>query len=175
MLRDQRLERADDFALMPKRELGLDPQFDCGQAKLLETPGLVPAEGFSELGEGGAAPERKRAGQQLPRLPWVVLRERLPGAGDRALETGEIEFVVAQFEQVARGACVQPRLRKHLPQLRHVDLHHLLRRVGHILAPERVDELLAGDCAIRVQEQDREERPLFARRDLHRHAIAQDL
>jgi hypothetical protein len=56
-----------------------------------------------------------------------------------------------------------------------VDLHHLLRRVRHVLAPERVDELLAGDRAVRVQEQDREERPLFARRDLHRHAIAQNL
>ena len=53
VLRDQRLERADDFALLPERELGLDPQLDCGQAKLLETPGLVPAKGFSELGEGG--------------------------------------------------------------------------------------------------------------------------
>jgi hypothetical protein len=53
VLRSQRLELADDFALMPKRELRLDSQFDCGQAKLLETPALVPAEGFSELGEGG--------------------------------------------------------------------------------------------------------------------------
>ena len=65
MLGNQRLELADDVALVPERELGLDPQFDCGEAKLLETCGLVPAEGFSELGEGGAARERKGAGQQL--------------------------------------------------------------------------------------------------------------
>ena len=175
MLGNQRLELADDVALVPERELGLDPQFDCGEAKLLETCGLVPAEGFSELGEGGAARERKGAGQQLPRLPGVVLRERLSGFGDRALEQGKVEFVVAHLEQVARRACVQPRLRKRLPQLRHVDLHHLLCRVRHVLAPERVDELLAGDRAVGVQEQDREERPLFARRDRHRHAIAQDL
>jgi hypothetical protein len=155
VLGNQRLELADDLALMPKRELGLNPQFDCGQAKLLETRALVPAEGFGELGEGGAAPERKRAGQQLPRLPGVVLRERLPGAGDRALETGEVEFVVADLEQVAGGACVQPRLRKRLPQLRHVDLHHLRRRLRHVLAPEAVDELLPGNRAVAVQEQDR--------------------
>jgi hypothetical protein len=56
-----------------------------------------------------------------------------------------------------------------------VDLHHLLRRVRHGLAPERVDELFAGNRVVGVQEQDREERPLLARRDFHRHAIAQNL
>ena len=35
VLGDQRLEFADYVTLMPKRELGLDPQFDCGKAKLL--------------------------------------------------------------------------------------------------------------------------------------------
>ena len=124
-------------------------------------------------GRGRARAQGRRPA--APRLPGVVLRERLSGFGDRALEQGKVEFVVAHLEQVARRACVQPRLRKRLPQLRHVDLHHLLCRVRHVLAPERVDELLAGDRAVGVQEQDREERPLFARRDGNRHAIAQDL
>ena len=57
---------------------------------------------------------------------------------------------------------MQPRFGKRLPQLRDVDLHHLLSRVRNVLGPESVDDLLAGDGAVRVQEQDREERPLLA-------------
>ena len=70
---------------------------------------------------------------------------------------------------------MQPRLGKRLPQLRDVDLHHLLRRVRHVLAPEGVDDLLAGDGAVRVQEQDREERPLLPRRDLQRRVVNENL
>ena len=167
VLGDQRLELADHVAVMPEREVGLDPPFERGEAELLEARALVPGERLRELGECRPAPERERVAQQLPRLPGIALRERLPAVGDRALEAGQVELVVADLEQVAGSACLQPRLRKRLPQLRDVDLHHLLRRVRHVLAPEGVDDLLAGDGAVRVQEQDREERPLLARRDLH--------
>ena len=136
VLGDQRLELADDVALMPERELGLDPQLDRGQAKLLEPRALVPGERLRELGQRGAAPERERAGPAArSRSPDRPATSALAGVGDRALEAGEVELVFAHLEQVARRACVQSRLGKRLPQLRDVDLHHLLRRVRHVLRP----------------------------------------
>ena len=92
VLGDQRLELADDVAVMPEREVGLDPPFECGEAELLEARALVPGERLRELGERRPAPERERATQQLPRLPRLVLRERLPAVGDGALEAGQVEL-----------------------------------------------------------------------------------
>ena len=62
---DQRLELADDVAVVPEREVGLDPPFECGEAELLETRALVPGERLGELGQRRAAPERQRVAQQL--------------------------------------------------------------------------------------------------------------
>ena len=73
VLGDQRLELADHVAVMPEREVGLDPPFECGEAELLEARALVPGEGLRELGECRSAPERERRAQQLPRLAGIVL------------------------------------------------------------------------------------------------------
>ena len=70
---------------------------------------------------------------------------------------------------------MQPRFGKRLPQLRDVDLHHLLSRVRNVLGPESVDDLLAGDGAVRVQEQNREERPLLACSHVQRRMTAAHL
>jgi hypothetical protein len=175
MLGDQRLQLSDDVAVMPERELGLDPQFDRSKSNLLEPCALVPAEGLGELGERGAAPERERVVQQLRRLQRVVLRERLARADDPPVEAREVELVVFDLEHVAGCTCVQSRLHERLPQLRHVDLHHLLRRFRDVLAPERVDELLSRDRVVRVQEENCKERPLLAGRDVHRGAVTQNL
>jgi hypothetical protein len=56
-----------------------------------------------------------------------------------------------------------------------MNLHHLLGRIRNVLAPESVDDPLAGDCAVRMQEQHREECPLLARRDLQRHMTIEHL
>ena len=89
MLGDQRLELADHVAMVPERELGLDPQLDRGEAKLLEPRALVPGERLRELGQRLAAPERERAAQQLARLPGIALR-RAP-AGRAATERSKRE------------------------------------------------------------------------------------
>ena len=52
--------------------------------------------------------------------------------------------------------------RQHLSQLRDVDLHHLLRALGHVLAPELVDDPVDRQRAIGVDEQEREQRALLA-------------
>src|SRR5215218_1244248 len=153
---------------MPEHKIGLDPRFEGRHAQLLETRALVPGERLRELGQRAPAPERERLTQQLSRLPGIALRERAPTFADGTLESDQVELVLAHLEHVAWTAGMQPRLGKRLPQLRDVNLHHLLSRVRHVLAPEGVDDLLAGDGTIRIQQQHREERPLLACHDLQR-------
>jgi hypothetical protein len=175
VLGDQRLELADHVPVMAEREVGLDPPLECDEAELLETRALVFRERLRELGKRGPAPERERLTQQLSDRPGIALRERLASVGGGALEPGEVELVVAHLEHVARSAGVQPWFGKRLAQVRDVDLHHLLSRVRDVLAPESVDDPLAGERAVRVQKQNREERPLLACRDLQRRVAIEHL
>src|SRR5215472_11185629 len=101
MLGDERLELADEIAVVAKSELGIDPQLDGGQASLLESRALGSGEGLGELRQGGAAPEHEGEVEQPARLSGIAQRERLPGVGDRTLEAGEIEFVFGHLERIA--------------------------------------------------------------------------
>ena len=175
VLGDQRFELTDHVAVMAEREVGLDPPLERDEAELLETRALVSRERFRELGERGPTPERERLAEQFSRLPGIALRERMASVGESALEPGQVELVVAHLERVARTPGVQPWFGKRLAQVRDVDLHHLLSRVRNVLAPEGVDDPLAGERAVCVEKQNREERPLLACRDLQRHMTIEHL
>jgi hypothetical protein len=149
MLGRQRFELAHDVAMVPERAVGLDPPFERGDAQLFEARALLPGEGLRDLGQGGSAPQCERRIQQLSRSLRLVLRERLPGVGHRALEPGQVELEVTHLEQLPGRACVQPRFRQRLAQVRDMNLHHLPSRLRKVLAPEGVDDLLAGHGAVR--------------------------
>ena len=62
MLRDERLELADDVAVPPELEVGLDPLLERGDAKLLQPSDLGLRELLErELGERGPTPELERS------------------------------------------------------------------------------------------------------------------
>lgn len=46
-------------------------------------------------------------------------------------------------------------------QLRHVHVQGMRCRLGRSIGPERVDERFGGDDLVRVQEEEREQSPLF--------------
>ena len=165
VLGDQRLEVADRITVKPECQVGFDAPLERHDTRLLETRALVSREGLRELGQRTSAPQRESIAEQLPRFCGAALREHLPSVADRALEAGEIELILSDLQQVAGRTRLQAGLGEHLAQLRDVDLHHLQRRFRHPLAPERVDDLLTAHRAIRVQEQQRQQRPLLARRD----------
>ncbi len=175
VLSDQRLELAHHVAMMPEREVRFDPPFERGNPQLLEARALVPREGLRELGQCAPAPERERGTQQLSRLLGMALREGPPGVGDRALEARQVQLVVPNLEQVAGRARVQTGLRKRLPQLRDLYLHHLLRRLRDALAPQGVDDLVAAHAAVGVKQQDRQQRALLPCRDGQGRAASEDL
>ena len=60
-------------------------------------------------------------------------------------------------EQVPARVRLEPPGRQHLPELRHVDLDRLDRRAGGLLAPQRVDQTIAGDDLVRVQGEQRKQ------------------
>ena len=163
---DERLEFGDEIAVPTEPELEFDPLAHDGEPKLLEPRDLGAGELLEgELLERRPAPETQRLPQQRERFLRVVARARL---GDERLEAVTVQLAGLQAKQVARRPRDdQPALAARLvglqqpPQVRHVGLDHPGRRLGSLLAPELVDQTLARDDLVRVQEQAEEERALF--------------
>jgi hypothetical protein len=64
---------------------------------------------------------------------------------------------------------------EHLAQTREVHLQRLAARLRRSLLPEGVDQAVGGDDLVRVQEQDREQRPLLGAADVHLPPVLDDL
>jgi hypothetical protein len=60
---------------------------------------------------------------------------------------------------------------EHLAQRRHIDLHELGRRRRRALAPQLVDDPVARHDLVRVEQQQREQRPLLRRPELDRRTV----
>ena len=88
VLRDQRLQLADDVAMAAEREVGLDPPFERAEAQLLEPRRLVRCEGLRELGERRPAPERERARRAAASPAGLLLGERPRGRRRRSARSG---------------------------------------------------------------------------------------
>ena len=70
LLRDERGELADERGVASKREVGVDPLLEHGEAALLEARDLGPREVVvGEIGQRRPAPQRERLAQLLGRFP----------------------------------------------------------------------------------------------------------
>ena len=121
----------------------------------------MPGERLADLRERGPPPQRERRAQQLGRLCWAPRRERCAAALRELGERRQVERVPGQVDDVARRLRTKQPLRQLLAELRDEDLHHLLRALGRLVAPEVVDELSDRHDAAGVQEQQREQRLLL--------------
>ena len=119
-------------------------------------------------------PQRERLPQargRLLRLP----AERAPPLVAEALEPREVELPVVDPEHVPRatgGEDLPVRAARSLrleepAQRRHVPLQRLDRRRWWPVAPELVDQPVARDGLVRLQEEHREERALLPRPERH--------
>src|SRR5919206_4882786 len=118
-----------------------------------------------QVGERPSAPERER----LPELRGSPLRrvgrERATALPREPLEAVEVELPGVEAQHVAgrpgddelltRGVGV-----KRLAQARDVRLQRVCRASGRTRAPELVDQQVAGDDLIRVEQEDREQSAL---------------
>src|SRR5205823_9340520 len=119
---------------------------------------VTPVRFEQEAGESGAAPEGERFAQKLGSRFELARRCPLAGGGKELLQARGVEPLGIDLEAVApvRGRDrVVTVAGQRLAQLGDVDVDGLPRRGRRRLAPELVDQALAGDELVRVQEQGR--------------------
>ena len=141
--------------MTPGGEISLDPLLQACEPDLLEAGDLRLREAVvCELGERRPLPERKRLVQVSLAL--------------QALEPSEIELVGLDAELIAGCLRLHPVLAQGLPELRHVDLKRLRRGVRRRLVPQRVDQAVARDDAVCLQQEESEESALLLSTEIDR-------
>jgi hypothetical protein len=162
VLAHEHFELTDEGSVAAGGQIGLDAPLEAGEAELLEASDLVLGEELvGELGKRRAAPEPKP-------LDDLAARYQL-------LEAIEIELPGFDLELVAGRAREDAVLPERLAELGDVHLECLLGRSRRLLTPESVDQVVARDDAVRVEEEDGEQRPLLGGADVDRPAVVDDL
>src|SRR5581483_4206083 len=148
LLRDERLELADEPCMATKREIGVDPLLEGGETLVLEAGDLgLREELVGELGERRAPPQRERLAEQARRPSGSPRCERVPSLGRQALEAVEVEFAGIDAQDVAgrlrhEYAVRRPRLPVRFeepPKLGDVVLERRRCRLGRRPRPDLVD------------------------------------
>ena len=164
---DQGLELGDERVLAPEGEIRVDPCFERGQAKLLETGDLGLCERLErEVCEGPRpAPERKGIPKRRRGLLRLAARELAPAAFQLRLEAMDVELVRRNLDHIASGVREQELLavtpHEEAPQPREVDAQGRVDRRRGGVSPQLFDEALARDGLVDVHEQQAEERALL--------------
>ena len=164
------IELGDHAVVVAESELGLDPLFLAGEAQVLEPAALGLGERLAELRERRAAPQCQRPPERLGGRLRIAARERPAPLARQPLEALGVDRLRSRVQDVPRRAGLERPLREHLAQPGDVDLHHLGRAVGQLLAPQVVQQPLDRDGAPGVEQQAGEQRPLLARPEIERGA-----
>lgn len=126
MLVHEHFQLANEVGVPADGEIGVDPVLKTGQAELLQTGDLSLGEALvGKLAEGRAPPE----GERLPQLAVFL----------EAPKALEIELLPGHAQLVAGCLRLQALLAQQLAQLRDIDLKRLLRCLGRLFLPERLD------------------------------------
>src|SRR6478752_4750128 len=119
MLHNQRLELARQRAVATRIQVLVDSLLQTSEPLVLEARDLRLCEAvIREVTERGPAPQRERLGE--------------PSLLSKPLKTAEIQLVVGNAEQVARGSGLQPLLPQQLAKAGNVDLQRLVGRLRRI-------------------------------------------
>ena len=172
MFRDESLELPDEVAMPTEPELELDPLADRGEPELFEPRDLGPGEVLErKFLERRPSPKAERVAQQPDRALRIVVGT---GFGDEPLEAIAVELSRLEAKQITRRpredqlvvGAFQARLEQS-PQVRHVRLDHVGRRLRPPLAPDVLDQARAGNDLVCTQEQAQEERALLRGSHMH--------
>jgi hypothetical protein len=154
---DERLELGHELAVTAEREVGGDPLLERHQVKVLEPRRLEGRErGLPEIRERGPTPERERPAERRRSFG----RRFCPRSFGQRSEALHVELACFDAKEVAAAAGDDSVSTEQLAQRMHGDLESVCRRLGRILAPQCVDQPVAGDDGVRVQEQGSEQGPL---------------
>ena len=154
VLLDQRGEFAGHLAVASECEIGIDASLERDEPALFEPRDLALGEiVVREIGERRPAPEREPVAEHRGRGS----RRGLARSVDELLEAVDVERLGRELQNIAARAGDERVGPERLAQLRDVALERLRRRVRSLLAPEVLDEALARDELVGVQQQDREQ------------------
>ena len=150
MLGDQRLELVDELRVAAELEVGVDPRLDRREPALTEVRDLLLRELFErKILERVATPQRQRGAQQL----GTRLCRRSLRLLHEAVEAREIEPLRIDTQDVT-GRLELDRLGpERLAQARDVVLQRCRRRLRRTAAPERLDQSVARNRFVRMQQQ----------------------
>src|SRR6476646_8431388 len=148
-----------------ERKVAVDPVNQRRQPELVELGDLFTAVRFEQqTREGGTAPEGYHLTQDQGSRFRLSRGCPLAGGGKQLPEAPGVQLIEVDPEAVA-AVCGLDRvvtvLSQRLAQLGDVDIDGLLRRRRWRRAPELVDQPLAGDELVSVQEQNRQDEPLL--------------
>lgn len=171
MLVDQAPELADQLPVTTQCEIGVDPNLDRSQPKLLEALAFrVAVEMEPDAGESGTAPERERFGSEGVGPLRVSRRGRLRCVAEERLEEASIEDGVAEMDAVPASTSLErdTAWNEDLPKPRHIRLDAVHGRGGRRFAPHLVDEPLDGNHLLGTKEERSEQGQLLATAELKR-------
>ncbi len=180
MLRDELLELGAQGGVPAGGQFGVDPVLDHLQPERLESLNLESGERLElQIGQRPTAPQRLRFPQQ-PRSPGrVAVPQRLPPVGYLLLERVQVQLAIRDPQQIAGRLGQQPRLAvafgERLAEPGDLNPQHPLRSGRGLIAEQFIDQLVAGDDAVGVAQQQPEQRPLPRPADPYRGTIEPDL
>jgi hypothetical protein len=158
VLLDERLKLADQLIVAAIRHVPLEELLETGQTQLNETGYLDLREGLvRELGQRRSPPQRQRISQ-----PSLLLQ---------LLEAGQIEPIRLHPQEIARRPRLHTVLPEQLPQARHVHLKRLVGGLGRVVLPERVDQAVARNHVVGVQQEHHQQGLLFRAPQFQRSSV----
>ena len=121
---------------------------------------------------GGPSPQRQRLLQTLPRSLKLAVPQRRPAGGDARREQLAVQLGALEPEQIAAGDRVEherPATADRCERLAQSPHRHLqsLARADITVAPQRVDQRISGNGAVRFNDEQREQRNLARTTELH--------
>ena len=163
MLAHERVELADQLVLAPEREIGVDPNLQPRQTRLLQAGDLGLSERLvGEVSQRRPAPQPQRVAQEAGGGRGISPGQRLTALDGQTLELVGIELTRRQLELIATMPGVDHAITQSPAQMKDITLERLGGSRGRSLAPQLVDQPLAGYHLTAVQEQDRKHRALLS-------------
>ena len=177
MLAYEHVQLSENLLLAAESEVALDPVHQRRDTQLVQPCHLVAAQRFQlQPRERGATPESKRFPEAFGSALELTVRHRSAGLGHDLLHHCGVELFWLEAQPIAPrsrrdGIVTLPR--EHPTQLRDIDVDRLARRRRRRFPPQVVDQALARDELVRVQEEDGEDETLLERPQRNRLALVE--
>jgi hypothetical protein len=172
---DRGLELGDDLGVPPQRQVGVDAPLVRDQALLIEPGGFGARPRLAaEVAQCRAAPHGERLAQRLCGAVGLTGGEGAPAVVEEALEAGRVDRLVREHELVGMLARAQRIARGQRPaQLRDEVVHDLRRGRRCVTGPELLDDPIAGNRVVALQDEQGEQGALAASAEGHRAPIVE--